>query len=138
MPDLSHVCNLYRCSWQLRILNPVSKARDGSAASWVLVRFVTTESQWGLLLYFILCIYVNVYDHCFHYYSVEYTHLFVKFLSFSFFFFCFFRAAVAAYGSSQATGLIGATAAGLRHSHSNARSEPHLRPTPQLTAVPYP
>ena len=31
-----------------------------------------------------------------------------------------------AYGSSQARGQIGATAAGLHHSHSNARSEPHL------------
>ena len=31
--------------------------------------------------------------------------------------------------------LIGATAAGLRQSHSNARSELHLRPTPQLTAT---
>jgi len=32
----------------------------------------------------------------------------------------------AAYGGSQARGLIGAVATGLRHSHSNARSEPHL------------
>ena len=40
-----------------------------------------------------------------------------------------------AYGSSQARGLIGATAAGLGHSHSNAGSEPHFRPTPQLTAM---
>ena len=32
----------------------------------------------------------------------------------------------AAYGSSQARGLIGAVAAGLHHSHSNAGSEPHL------------
>ena len=44
-------------------------------------------------------------------------------------FFCLFvfsRAAPEAYGGSQARGLIGATAAGLHHSHSNARSEPHL------------
>ena len=38
-----------------------------------------------------------------------------------------------AHGGSQARGLIGTTAAGLHHSHSNARSEPCLRPTPQLT-----
>ena len=44
--------------------------------------------------------------------------------------FCLFRAAPAAYGSSQARGPVGATAAGLHHSHS--RSEPRLRPTPQL------
>ena len=36
-------------------------------------------------------------------------------------------AAPAAYGGSQARGLY--------HSHSNARSKPRLRPTPQLTAT---
>ena len=35
-----------------------------------------------------------------------------------------------------ASGQIGATAASLCHCHSNARSELHLRPTPQLTATP--
>ena len=49
--------------------------------------------------------------------------------------FCLFRAAPMAYGSSQARGLIRATAAGLRQNHSNARSEPRLRPTPGLTAM---
>ena len=48
-----------------------------------------------------------------------------------FFFFClfgaaFFGAAPAAYGGSQARGRIGAIAAGLRHSHSNAGSELRL------------
>ena len=43
-----------------------------------------------------------------------------------------------AYGGSQARGLIRAVAAGLRHSHSNSGSEPHLRPTSQLTAIPDP
>ena len=46
-----------------------------------------------------------------------------------------FRAAPAAYGSSQARGWIWAVAASLHHSHSNTRSEPHLRLTPQLTAT---
>ena len=32
-------------------------------------------------------------------------------------------------------GLIGATAAGHSQSHSNPRSKPHLRPTPQLTTT---
>ena len=60
-------------------------------------------------------------------------------LSFFFFFvFCPFRATPAAYGGSQARGLIQAIAASLCHSHSNARSEPHLQPTPQLTAMPDP
>ena len=58
-----------------------------------------------------------------------------------FFFFCLFaisRAAPTAYGGSQARGPIGAAATGLHQSHSNAGSEPHLQPTPQLTATPSP
>ena len=43
-----------------------------------------------------------------------------------------------AYGGSQARGPIGATAASLHHSHSNAGSEAHLQPIPQLTAMPDP
>ena len=52
--------------------------------------------------------------------------------------FAFSRATPSAYGGSQARGLIGAVAAGLRQSHSNTGSEPHLRPTPQLMATPDP
>ena len=49
--------------------------------------------------------------------------VFSFFFSFLFFFFSFlFRAALSAYGGSQASGLIGATAASLHHSHSNATS----------------
>ena len=48
---------------------------------------------------------------------------------FCFVLFCFLGAA---YGRSQARGRIGATAAGLHHSLSSTRSEPHLRATPQL------
>ena len=43
-----------------------------------------------------------------------------------------------AYDSSQAKGWIGAAVAGLHHSHSNTRPEPHLWPIPQLVATPYP
>ena len=57
---------------------------------------------------------------------------------FFFFFLCLFRAAPVAYGGSQVRGQIRATAAGLYHSHSNPRSEPHLGPTPQLMATPDP
>ena len=46
------------------------------------------------------------------------------------------RAAQVAYGGSQARGQIRAVAASLHHSHSNAGSEPCLRPTPQLMAMP--
>ena len=47
----------------------------------------------------------------------------------------FLWAAPAAYGGSQARGLIGAVAASLGQSHSNTGSAPHLRHTPQLTAM---
>ena len=53
-------------------------------------------------------------------------------LLFFFFFliFCLFRATPKVYGSSQARDQIRVVAAGLHHSHSNARSEAHLWPTP--------
>ena len=63
-------------------------------------------------------------------------------LVFFFFFFfwslCLLRATPTAYGGPQARGLVGAVAAGLHQSYSNARSLPRLRPTPQLTAAPDP
>ena len=52
--------------------------------------------------------------------------------------FCLFRAAPTAYGGSQVGDLIGAVAASLRQSHSNAGSELRPQPTPQLTATPDP
>ena len=68
--------------------------------------------------------------------SLTFLHLFL----FIYFFvcFCLSRATPTACGGSQARGLIGAVAAGLRHSHSNSGSEPHLRFTPQLMAMPDP
>ena len=59
------------------------------------------------------------------------------FLSF-FLYFLLFRATPATYGSSQARGRIGVTAASLLHSHSKTGSELHLLPTPELTATPDP
>ena len=56
-------------------------------------------------------------------------------ISFIFILFWSFEAAPLAYGGSQARGLIRATAAGLRQSHNTTRSEPHLRPTPELTVM---
>ena len=46
-----------------------------------------------------------------------------------------FLAVLVAYGCSQVRGQIGAAAASLHHSHSNAGSELHLWPTPQLIAT---
>ena len=64
-------------------------------------------------------------------FNVVYFLFFCLFLSFS-------GAAPTAYGGSQAKDPIGAVAAGLHHSRSNAGSEPCLQPTPQLTATPDP
>ena len=40
-----------------------------------------------------------------------------------------------AHGGSQTRGATGAVATSLCQGHSNAASEPRLRPTPQLTAT---
>ena len=66
--------------------------------------------------------------------------IFILFFYFFIFFvfLLFLWAAPAAYEGSQARGLIGAVATGLRQSHSNSGSEPSLQPTPQLTATPDP
>ena len=73
-----------------------------------------------------------------HYYSAKYSRDFnlfsIVFLPFVF----FFRPAPEACGGSHARGLIRAVAARLCHNHSKARSQPSLRPTPQLTATPDP
>ena len=52
--------------------------------------------------------------------------------------FFFFVVAPVAYGSSLASGWNGAAAAGLHHSHNNTGSKLHLRPAPQLVAMPDP
>ena len=80
------------------------------AASWFLVRCVSA-APWGEVLFLFS----------------------LNFFKLKFFF--LLRATLAAYGSSQARGQIGAAAAGLQHSHSKARSKPWLWPTPQLTAT---
>jgi len=111
MPDLSRICNLYHSSWQCHILNPLSEARDQTCI------LVVTSQVLNLLSY-----------------SCPLAFVFFFF----FFFLVFSRAAFAAYGGSQARGLIGAIAASLYHSHSHVGSELPLRPTPQLMATPDP
>ena len=67
------------------------------------------------------------------------VYLFIYLLNFFLVFLVFFfRAAPMAYGVSPARDGIGAVAARLPHSRSNAGSEPHLQPIPQLTAMPDP
>lgn len=64
--------------------------------------------------------------------------LYLDFLFVCLFSVLLFRAIPTAYGSSQAKGQIGATAASLHHSHSNAKSELPLQTRPQLVAMPNP
>ena len=45
MPDPNHIGNLYHSSQQHQILNPLSEARDGTAPSWIPVRFVSAEPR---------------------------------------------------------------------------------------------
>ena len=75
------------------------------------------------LLFLCFLLYIHIHTH-------TYTHTHIHFF--------LFRAAPAACGSSQARGQIWAAAASLHHSHSNTGSEPHLRPIPQLVAMPNP
>ena len=49
--DLSHRCGLYHSSRQCWMLSPLSGARSEPASSWMLVGFITAESQRGLLSY---------------------------------------------------------------------------------------
>ena len=59
-----------------------------------------------------------------------FIYFYVLFLSF-----VFFRAALMAYGGSQARGLIRATAAGLHHSHSHSNNNTRSELCLQLTAM---
>ena len=54
------------------------------------------------------------------------------------YFFCLFRDKPVAYGGSQARTQMRAVAAGLCHSHSNARSKSHLQNTVQPMPIPDP
>ena len=66
--------------------------------------------------------------------SFYFIYLFIYY----YYYYLLLRAPPAAEGGSQARGCIGATAAGLRQSHSHAGSEPHLGPMLQLMATPDP
>ena len=83
-----------------------SRPGPGPASSWILFRFLTCY-PWEL----------QDYSYCFNH------HIPTNKLLLEAFFFFLFRATFMAHGGSQARGLIGATAAGLRHGHSNAGSE---------------
>ena len=110
-PDPSHICGLHCSFWHCQILNPLSEASEQTCIlmdpSQVCYCWATIGTPW--FVYFII-----------------FQNLFV------FYFFCLFRAAPVAYGSSQTGGPIGAVAAGPHHTHSNATSKLCLLPPPQL------
>ena len=99
---------LDKLRWLLRVSTATSRKKDLPAESFSRL----TRKHIFLSFYFILFIYLFIY--------------------------LLFRATSSAYGGSQARGLIGAVAADLCHSHRNARSEPRLQHTLQLTATPDP
>ena len=110
--DPNYVCKLHHSSWQQSIPEPLSEARDQTCifidTSQIHFLCTTMVTPYTIFIYLFICL------------------------------FAFFRAAPAAWGSSQARGLIRAVAAGLRQSHSNTGLEPRLQSTPQLTATPDP
>ena len=113
-PIRAEAASLHHNSWQGRILNSLSKTRDRTPSSWMLVGFANQWATTG-----------TPKAGGFIFYSKQTLYLY----------FFLFRATPWAYGGSQARGLIGATAAGLHHNQSNVRSKPHLWPIPQLMAI---
>ena len=123
-PDLSHICDLHHSSPQHQILTPLSQARDQTS----ILRDTSQRPFYFISLFSATPETYGGSQECPHnHHTMVYS-----------FFFLLFRAAPTAYGGSQARGPIGLVAAGLCRSHSNAGSEPHLRPTPQLPAMPDP
>ena len=48
MWDPSHVCDVHHILWQRRILNSLSKARDGTCVLWILVGFINHWAMMGI------------------------------------------------------------------------------------------
>ena len=142
-----HSCNLSHSSGNAQILNALYQARikptPPQRQGQVLKLLHHSGNSWSI--FFFLISFKNPFsrktviptyptliaDH----WRKNSRKIWILFL---FLFFGLFRAAPVAYGGSQARGLIKAVAASPHQSHSNARSEPHLQPTPQLTATLHP
>ena len=88
---------------------------------------------WNSLMFLLIAVFI--YFHCCMF-SVNIPQFICLLLMVLFCFVLLFRAALMAYGSSQARDRIGATATSLRHSQSNTGSKPRPRPASQLMAVP--
>ena len=155
--DPSRIRDLRHSSQQHQILNPLSEARDRTCNlmvpspipfHWAMTGTPYIKSSWHLFynwkfipLETPITYFTQAYPQ-----PLSTTNLFSESMNSGFYFIylfvCLFiflsEAAHMAYGCSQAKGPIGAIAASLHHSHSNARSKLHLPPTPQLKARPDP
>ena len=143
---------IYRCLEGEGFLNNCLSVSYAQILTWKTAPYCRTHGQCFSLtdkLLYWLHTTVWIWNHCDH---QEHVHLWTWtslqkvlykskrvlypfFLSF-FLSFLLFRAAPAAYENPQARGWMGATAAGLCHSHNNKGSELPLHPTPQLMAMP--
>ena len=101
--DPSLICDLHHGSWQHLILNPLSKTAVRNCNCMVpsQIHFPCTTTGTLFLVTFYYYYYLFIY-------------------------FCLFRAAPMAYGSSWAKSPIEAAANSLHHSHRSTRFEPHL------------
>ena len=107
--DLSHVCNLQQSSWQHRILNPLSEARDRTHNLMVPSQMWFCCTMMGTpLLNFFSMLFISFKSYSAT--TVSYTLYCLYIYLFLFYCFLLFRAIPVAYGRSQARGLIAATA----------------------------
>ena len=139
--DQSIVCLYFdtRVRWRENERRPGWKSRIQQAVYWYLCNWELKEAEWrisyvleernvcfSLVKNFFTLVCIKNSD------AVKAVHVVILFI---YLFVCLFRAAPMAYGSSRLGGGIWATATSLHHSHRNAGSKPHLRPTPQLTTT---
>ena len=166
-PDPSCVCHLHHSSWQCWILDPLSEARDPTCVLMVAskIRFcwatrerphsisngpslawwwlssclehlwILTEEHLILVAAFIKYICMG---RLFQLLRLSFLSHRMRVMLVRLFVYCFLQPHLKHMEVARARGRTGAAAAGLRHSHSNARSEWCLWPTPQLMAMPDP
>ena len=112
-------------------INPSSTTSFANSSSHQEAAFSFFDSFLHCAKAFYLFIYIFICIHIYLYIFLSFYFIFLGLFIYLFIYF-FLRAAPTAYGGSQARGLMGTVAASLLHSHSNARSELCLQPTPQL------
>ena len=123
----------YRNFWLLSSNSPFPTPYLWWPQIWSLFLWISLvlKYKWPTTLYYFLVHDIVIrYFYTYQKISVNKFFPFILFIHSFIYCFCFFNATPVAYGSSQATGWIRATAAGLHHSGSNAGSKLCLLPTP--------